>query len=42
MNRGIENRIGKERRLEYRQRLAIEGNNGQCNLNKERDLVVLD
>jgi len=42
MNRGIENRIGKERRLEYRQRLAIEGNNGQCNLNEERDLVVLD
>ena len=42
MNRGIENRIGEGRRLEYRQRLTIEGNNGQCNLNEEEDLVVLD
>ena len=41
-NREIENRIGKGRRLEYGQRLAMEGNNGQCNLNGKGDLVVLD
>ena len=42
MNRKTENRIGKGRRLEYRQRLVMEGNNGQCNLNEKGDLVVLD
>jgi len=42
INRETENRIGKGRRLEYKQRLAMEGNNGQCNLNEEGDLVVLD
>ena len=36
-NRGMENRIGEERRLEYGQ-----GNNGQSNLNGEGDLVVLN
>jgi len=41
-SRGIENRIGEERRLEYGQRLETEGNNEQCNLNGKGDLVVLD
>jgi len=45
-NRGIENRIEEGRRLEYeqnnRQRLMVEGNNRQSNLNRERDLVVLN
>jgi len=36
-NRGIRNKIGKGRRLKYRQ-----GNNRQCNLNREGDLVVLN
>jgi len=41
-NRRIENRIGEGRRLEYGQGLRTKGNNGQSNLNRERDLVVLD
>ena len=41
-NRGIENRIGKEKRLEYGQGLRTKENNGQSNLNREGDLVVLD
>ena len=41
-NRETENKIGESRRLEYRQRLRIEGNNKQDNLNREEDLVVLD
>ena len=41
-NRGMRNRIGEGRRLEYRQKLMIEGNNRQNNLNGEGDLVVLD
>ena len=41
-NRRIENKIEKSRRLEYKQRLRIEGNSGQDNLNREEDLVVLD
>ena len=41
-NRRTENRIGDGRRLEYRQRLMIEGGNGQENSNGEKDLVVLD
>ena len=41
-NRGTENRIGDGKRLEYGQRLIIEENNGQRNLNEKRDLVVLD
>jgi len=45
-NRGTGNRIGEGRRLEYRQnngqRLMIEENNRQCNLNGEGDLVVLN
>ena len=40
--RNRENRIGDGRRLEYRQRLIIEEGNKQENLNRERDLVVLD
>jgi len=36
-NRGMGNRIGEGRRLEYGQ-----GDNGQCNLNGEEDLIVLD
>ena len=38
----MRNRIGNGRRLEYRQRLRIEENSRQSNLNGERDLVVLD
>jgi len=41
-NRETGNRIRKRRRLEYRQRLATEGNNEQYNLNGEEDLVVLN
>ena len=45
-NRGIGNRIGEKRRLKYgqnnRQRLMIEEENGQSNLNGDRDLIVLD
>jgi len=41
-NRRTRNRIGKKRRLEYRQRLVMEENNRQCNLNGEEDVVVLD
>jgi len=41
-NRGIENRIGDGRRLEYGQRLKIEENDRQRNLNGKRDLVVLN
>jgi len=46
-NKRIENRIGEERRLEYRgnenhgQR-RIEGRNGQQNLNRKQDLILLD
>ena len=36
-NRRTENRIGDERRLEYRQKLIIKG---EENLNEERELVV--
>ena len=43
-NRGIENRIGEERRLEYRNRRIIEKGNGQnnSNLNGDSDLIVLN
>ena len=41
-NRETKNRTGEDRRLEYRQRLRIEGNNKQDNLNGEENLVVLD
>jgi len=41
-NRGIRNRTGEERRLEYGQRLMIEGENGQSNLNGNGDLIVLN
>ena len=41
-NRGIENKIGKSRRMEYRQRLRIKESNRQDNLNRKGDLVVLD
>ena len=45
-NRRTENRIGEARRLEYRQnngqRLMIEGENRQNNLNWDGDLIVLD
>jgi len=41
-NKEIGNRIGDRRRLEYGQRLMIEENNRQKNLNGERDLVVLN
>jgi len=41
-NRGTGNRIGDGKRLEYGQRLIINENNGQRNLNEKRDLVVLD
>ena len=36
------NRIGERRRLEYGQRLTIEENNKQSNLNEKEDLVVLN
>ena len=41
-NRRTENRIGNGKKLEYRQRLMIKGNNGQENLNRKRNLVVSD
>ena len=41
-NRGMGNRNRDGRRLKYRQRLIIEGSNGQNNLNGEGDLVVLN
>jgi len=42
-NRGIENIIEKERRLEYRERRTIkEGNKNNSNLNREWDLILLD
>ena len=45
-NKKIGNRIGERRRLEYRQnnrqKLMIEGNKEQNNLNRERNLIVLD
>ena len=41
-NRGKENRIEEDRRLEYEQKLRIKENNGQDNLNRKGDLVVLD
>jgi len=45
-NRGIGNRIGKRRRLEYGQnngqRLMIEERNGQSNLNGEEDIIVFN
>ena len=45
-NREIGNRIREGRRLEYGQnngqRLMIEGGNRQNNLNRNRDLIVLD
>ena len=45
-NRGIRNKIGEGRRLEYgnnRQRLRTEGENGQNNnLNGDRNLIVLN
>ena len=40
-NREIGGRIGEDKRLEYRQKLAIKGNNEQ-NLNGEGNLVVLN
>ena len=41
-SRGARNRIGKRKRLEYKQRMTMEGNHRQNNLNREEDLVVLD
>ena len=41
-NKGMGNRIGNGRRLEYGQRLVIEKNSRQSNLNGKGDLVVLD
>ena len=48
-NRGTGGRIGEGRRLEYRRnenngkRRIIKGGNGQnSNLNRDRDLIVLD
>ena len=43
-NRGIENRIGEERKLGYRNRRMIEKGNRQnnSNLNGDRDLIVLN
>jgi len=42
----MKNRIGKEKRLEYRQnngqRLRIERSNEQSNLNEERNLIVFN
>jgi len=38
----MRDRIGDERRLEYRQRLRTEENNGQSSLNGKGDLVVLN
>jgi len=48
-NRRIGNRIGEERRLEYREngnniqrRIIKEGNGQNNNLNRDRDLIVLN
>jgi len=47
-NRRTEGRIGKGRRLKYRgnenngEKRMIERKNGQNNLNRDRDLIVLD
>ena len=42
-NRGIGGRIRKSRRLEYEQRRTIKEENKQNNnLNRDRDLIVLD
>jgi len=47
-NRRTEGRIGKERRLKYRgnenngEKRMIERKNGQNNLNRNRDLIVLN
>ena len=42
-NRGVGNRIGKDRRLEYGARGRLEGNNGQTNNLKEKEnLEFLD
>jgi len=38
----MRNRIGDRRKLEYRQRLRIEENSRQSNLNEEGYLVVLN
>jgi len=40
-NKGVGNRIGEERRLEYGQG-RIEEESGQSNLKEERDLIVFD
>jgi len=46
-NRGVENRIGKERRLEYRSsenngQRRVEGRNKQNNLNRKENLIVFN
>ena len=45
-NREIGNKTGERRRLEYKQnngqRLMIERGNGQSNLNRDGDLIVLN
>ena len=42
-NKRIENRIGEERRLEYRERRMIEERNRQnSNLKRKGDLIVFD
>jgi len=41
-NRGIEDRIGKGRRLEYGRNEQRTKNNRQNNLNGKGDLIVLD
>jgi len=41
-NRGIRNRIGKIKRLEYGERRMMKGGNGQNNLNKEGNLIVFN
>jgi len=42
-NRRMRNRIGKGRRLEYRQKRMIEGRNENINnLNRDQDLILLN
>ena len=42
-NRGIGNRIGEGRKLEYKERRITEGGNGQNrNLNGDENLIVLN
>jgi len=41
-NRGIGNRIGEERRLEYGEQRKEEGGKGQSNLNRKGNLIVFD